>query len=52
LLRKKSLSRHSGEACAGLDPVAGVQKLLKKLDSGLAVIPDPDPGRNDNQLIF
>ena len=33
----KSLnSRHSGEACAGLDPVAGVQKLLKLLDSAKA----------------
>ena len=36
LLRKKSQTRHSGEACAGLDPVAGVQKLLKALDSAKA----------------
>lgn len=31
---------------------AGVQvshKFLKTLDSGLAVIPDPDPGRNDKK---
>ena len=30
-------SRHSGEACAGLDPVTGVQSLsksLNRLDSG------------------
>ncbi len=26
---------------------AGVQNLFERLDSGLAVIPDPDPGRND-----
>ena len=26
---------------------AGVQNLLERLDSDLAVIPDPDPGRND-----
>ncbi len=25
-------SRHSGEACAGLDPVTGVQDLRKSLD--------------------
>ncbi len=31
---------------------AGVQKLLKVLDSGLVVIPDLDPGRNDDNLIF
>ena len=26
---KSLISRHSGEACAGLDPVAGVQVDLK-----------------------
>ena len=34
---------------------AGVQvshKFLKTLDSGLAVIPDPDPGRNDGKENF
>ena len=32
----KSLNfRHSGEACAGLDPVAGVHIHLKQLDSGV-----------------
>jgi hypothetical protein len=43
---------------AGLDPVAGVQKLLKLLDSAKASLrarlgrhPGLDPGRNDNKLI-
>jgi hypothetical protein len=27
-------------------------KFLKTLDSGLAVIPDPDPGRNDKKGRF
>ena len=27
-------TRHSGEACAGLDPVAGVQNIKAPLDSG------------------
>jgi hypothetical protein len=31
---------------------AGVQNLLERLDSGLAVIPDPDPGRNDGKENF
>jgi len=34
---------------------AGVQvshKFLKTLDSGLAVIPDSDPGRNDGKENF
>jgi hypothetical protein len=34
---------------------AGVQvshKFLKTLDSGLVVIPDPDPGRNDKKGRF
>ena len=31
---------------------AGVQNLLERLDSGLAVIPDPDPGRNDAKREF
>jgi hypothetical protein len=30
----------------------GIQNVLKSLDSGLAVIPDPDPGRNDKELTF
>jgi len=33
----------------------GVQircKCLNRLDSGLAVIPDPDPGRNDEKWLF
>jgi hypothetical protein len=34
--REKPQSRRSGEACAGLDPVAGVQKPLKCLDSAKA----------------
>jgi len=25
---------------------------MKRLDSGLAVIPDPDPGRNDKKPYF
>jgi hypothetical protein len=35
--------------------MTGVQvsdKFLKTLDSGLAVIPDPDPGRNDKKWCF
>jgi hypothetical protein len=34
------------------DDGSGIQNILKSLDSGLAVIPDPDPGRYDNKLIF
>ncbi|MEA1948075.1 MAG: hypothetical protein U9N83_12325, partial [Thermodesulfobacteriota bacterium] len=30
----------------------GIQKPLNLLDSGLAVIPDPDPGRNDKKGCF
>ena len=40
-------SRHSGEACAGLDPVTGVQTTcnhLKRLDSGFR--------RNDKKWCF
>ena len=40
-------SRHSGEACAGLDPVTGVQTIcnhLKRLDSGFR--------RNDKKWCF
>jgi hypothetical protein len=33
LSRKKSHSRHSGGACAGLNPVAEVHNHLKRLDS-------------------
>jgi hypothetical protein len=29
------------------DDGSGIQNILKSLDSGLAVIPDPEPGRND-----
>jgi hypothetical protein len=29
-----------------------VCNCLKRLDSGLAVIPDPDPGRNDGKRYF
>ena len=36
LIIKSLNSRHSGEACAGLDPVAGVQELSKFLDSAKA----------------
>ena len=40
-------SRHSGEACAGLDPVTGVQTIcnhLERLDSGFC--------RNDKKMVF
>ena len=31
---------------------SGIQNSLNLLDSGLAVIPDPDPGRNDEKENF
>ena len=34
------------------DDGSGIQNILKLLDSGVAVIPDPDPGRNDGPSRF
>jgi hypothetical protein len=48
---KISLKRHSGEACAGLDPVAGIQQLQRILDAG-SVIPDLIRDRHDKFGIF
>jgi hypothetical protein len=31
---------------------SGIQNVLNLLDSSLAVIPDPDPGRNDKKENF
>ncbi len=50
-------SRHSGEACAGLDPVTGVQSLrqfLNILDSGFRLPRQcaSTAGRNDRKMGF
>jgi hypothetical protein len=44
--------RHSGEACAGLDPVAGVHIHLKRLDSGACPGPRSGVRRNDGPSRF
>jgi hypothetical protein len=43
--------RHSGEACAGLDPVAGIQEFQLILDAE-SVIPDLIRDRHDEFGIF
>jgi hypothetical protein len=46
-------ARHSGKACAGLDPVAGVQDIEARLDSGFSILRSSataeDGRRNDKK---